>query len=572
MAVEKTMSAAEQPESPEAAAVRELLKLLVKAQKARRLYQAKNAISDRLQTELFLKLSSHFDERGSFTLIIREFRIMLGEDLVYESHDRNDSLAFLLFRDGIRRLSFHPGLQENELQDFLKCLNRVALLSNEQDDLVTLFWDADFKSIKYFAVEELSTETDGPRLEEQLSSGTSDGERGSGAAPDAADLEDIEQPVSHLPVEACSLKEHEIEALRAELAREEQDPFGIAVVELAIDLTLLEPGREQRKELAKNTTDIFNRLLANEDLEAVVQAFEHMSGLAEMAFQSNEKVQDLYRSLTQSLAESQHLEQFLEHVESHRSVKPHQITAYLARLGKIALPELVAWMGRMGTAAHRRGVTDAVLANEAENALEELARHLPPLRDTLDAAFTREALYLLTNLPAEQTFPLVQNLLSSSHAATRREAIQVLGRFPDRQIDPICLRLLGDGDLEVRSTALDILVRSGRPELAEPILDHTTRARGFDDRGLSEKRRIFAAVAKLGGPGSLDWFVEMLSQEGRKWFASRREREAREAVVHGIRIVGTDEARQLLRKMAETGDRHVRTACLKELAAERGIS
>ena len=262
LAVEKTVPAAEQPESPEAAAVRELLKLLVKAQKARRLYQAKNAISDRLQAELFSKISSHFEEQGSFTLIIREFRIMLGEDLVYESNDRNDSLAFLLFRDGIRRLSFHPGLEEKELQDFLKCLNRVALLSNEQDDLVTLFWDADFKSIKYFAVEELNAETDGPRLEEQLSSGTSEGHRGSGTAPDAADLKDIEQPVAHLPVEACSLKEHEIEALRAELAQEEQDPFGLAVVELAIDLTLLEPGREQRKELAKNTIDIFNRLLA----------------------------------------------------------------------------------------------------------------------------------------------------------------------------------------------------------------------------------------------------------------------------------------------------------------------
>jgi HEAT repeat protein len=297
-----------------------------------------------------------------------------------------------------------------------------------------------------------------------------------------------------------------------------------------------------------------------------------MSGLAEMAFQSNEKVQNLYSSFTQFLAEARHLDRFLEHVEAHRSIKPPQITAYLARLGKGALPGLVAWMGRMGTAVHRRAVTEAVLSHETEDALEELGRHVPPHRDILDAAFTREALHILANLPTEHTFPLVENLLSSSHATTRREAIQALGRFPDQQIDPLCLRLLGDGDIEVRSTALDILVRSGRETLAEPILDHTTRARGFDDRGLSEKRRIFAAVAKLGGPGSLDWFTEMLSQEGRKWFASRREREAREAVIHGIRIVGTEQARRLLREMAESGDRHVRAACLKELAAERGTA
>ena len=29
---------------------------------------------------------------------------------------------------------------------------------------------------------------------------------------------------------------------------------------------------------------------------------------------------------------------------------------------------------------------------------------------------------------------------------------------------------------------------------------------------------------------------------------------------------------EMLREMAETGDRHVRAACLKELAAERGTS
>ena len=168
MAVEKALPREQPQESPETATTREILQVLVKAQKARRLYQAKNAIPDRLQKELYSKISAHLDEVRTFSLTIREFQILLGEDVVYESDDRNDSLAFLLFRDGIRRLTFETGLQEPELQTFLKCLNRVAVLSNEQDDLVTLFWDADFKSIKYYAIEELTDEPDGPRLQESI--------------------------------------------------------------------------------------------------------------------------------------------------------------------------------------------------------------------------------------------------------------------------------------------------------------------------------------------------------------------------------------------------------------------
>jgi len=140
---------------PAAQRVREILRLLVKAQKALRLYQTGNAVSERLQAELFSTLSTHLDDFGSFTLTVREFRILLGGEAVYEGTDRNDSLAFLLFRDGIRQLTFGPGLTPNELHRFLTCLNRVAVLANEQDDLVTLFWEEDFKAITVYAARTL---------------------------------------------------------------------------------------------------------------------------------------------------------------------------------------------------------------------------------------------------------------------------------------------------------------------------------------------------------------------------------------------------------------------------------
>ena len=164
-------SVGEQPD-PEAAAARELLIVLVKAQKAQRLYQGKGPVLDRLEQELFTKLSAFLERYGPLNLGIREFQILYGEDVVYENKKRNESLAFLLFRDGLRKLSFDPGVEPRELRSLLESLGRTVVGGNQQHDIVTLLWEQDFSAIRYFAVEELSPEAEGPRLEEQLASGS----------------------------------------------------------------------------------------------------------------------------------------------------------------------------------------------------------------------------------------------------------------------------------------------------------------------------------------------------------------------------------------------------------------
>ena len=551
-------------ESPQTLSVRAVLQVLVKAQKALRLYHASNAISVRLQEECFSGMSAHLDQYGAFTLTIREFRILMGEDRVYESDDRNDSLAFVLFRDGIRKLTFNPGIEQRELQGFLACLNRVSVLSNEQDDLVTLFWEEDFRAIQYYAVDELATNVVGPRLQDQLASGSLEPGEGGGAPADVVNLKDIEQPAAFLPVDACRLSEQEIEALRAELARDESALFATAVVELAIELTLQESPEEEQKSLAENLTSIVNRLLSEGKLEEVSRAFEHLKGLTEMSFRDSQPVCALNAKLSQFLSAPEQVERFLEQAEGHRSLKPAALTAYLARLDPGAVTALVPWMGRMTTPARRRAVAEAVLA-AGDPGQSELERHLLTGEQVLDEAFLREISYVLVHTPASRALPMVEKLLRAPDVQVRRQMVAVLGRLKDPQTDELCLSVLADSDPEIRSSALDTLVRRGNPELAKSILDRATHAPEFYDRSLAEKRRVFAAVAKLGGVAALDLLVPLLRLDERRWFASKTEREGFAAVIHGIRLVGTEESRELLREIADKGNRAVRAAALKAL-------
>jgi hypothetical protein len=507
-------------------------------------------------------------------LVVLEFHLKLEDDVVYESSDRNDSLAFLLYRDGVRRLSFHPGLELDELRAFLGCLNRVAVLANDQDDLVTLFWEQDFHAIRYFAIEELSTADAYPRLEEQLASGelSCEGAAGHGEGVSL----DLEQPVSTVPVEACRLADAEIEALRAELADEVAAPFQHIVTELAIELTLLEDDDEERGELVNHLVAIADSLIAEGSLGELAAMEEHLDGLATMVFRDEDRVCDLAATFLKRLSEPARVGAFLGKVDEHHAPKPEVLTGYLARMGRDCIPALLTWMGRLSSSAYRRAVTNALLISE-DGGVDTLADNLPldapgtsPREQLEHRQFVRELLHALSHHPGERALPVLERLLGARDPETRREAFVAISRYPDESVDELLLARLSDPDPEIRATALDTIVRRAKSELGERALERMLGTGALTEQSLNEKRRFFAAVAKLCGDSVLHAFGAQLNGKEDRWFTSKKDKELAEAVAHGIRMIGSGDALALLRRLSEDAPRFVKAACAKELARETG--
>jgi HEAT repeats len=565
----KALASENPQETPRTSAVRELMRLLVKTQKAHRLYDARNAVAERLESELFERLGRFVTDEGEIHLVVQESQLRSEDEVVYESSDRNDSLAFLLYRDGIRRLSFGAGLELEELRAFLSCLNRVALLSNDQDDLVTLLWEQDFHAIRYFAIEELSENESYPRLQDQLA--TSAGREGSGGEPGEAVSLDLEQPVSTVPVEACRLEAIEIEALQQELASEEKAPFRQNVSELALELVLLETDEAAQAEIGRNLLDIVERLIADGDLFELAGIHEHVDGLATMVFRAEAGIQKLASDLTRALSEPKRIEAILEMVESVHAPKPDTLTAFLVRLGPSTGASLLPWMGRFSSPAYRRAVTSALLFFEG-GGLSILDTALPlggPPEDPKDRMrhrqFVREAVHAISRHGASEALPRLERLLKATDPETRRESFVAATRYGEEGVLTLCLERVADGDSEVRQVALDTLVRRGRPELGLLILERSLANPRFREHSLNEKRRLFAAVAKITGEAALDPFRRLLLAKEDRWFASQKDRQFAEAAAHGIRVVGTPGARRILEECAQNGPRLARAACAREL-------
>jgi hypothetical protein len=557
------------------AGVREVVRLLVKTQKAQRLYDAKNAVTERLELDLFERMSELMAEEGEVPLTILESSIRCEEQVVFESAERTDSLAFLLYRDGIRRLSFSPGLELSELRAFLRCLNRVALLTNDQDDLVTLLWEQDFHSIRYFAIEELARTDAYPRLSDQLS--TPESARSDGPRAPAVSL-DLKQPVSTVPVEACRLLSAEIEALQKELQDEERAPFRQLVSELALELVLLEDGESERGEIEEEIVAIADRLIEDGDVPELVGMHEHLEGLSTMFFRNVASAQQLFSKLNAALVDSARFDRILGQVEATHAPKPEALTVFLAKLGPLAGPPLVSWMGRFSSPPYRRAATAALLYL-ADGGLALLAQALPdgpapsgPEERMRHRQLVREVVFALSRQPAARGLPLLERLLSSPDAETRRESFLAISRYPEERVRELCLEKLLDSDPEVRTAALDTLVRRGSPEGGLRIQERLLASPLFEKLPLLEKRRLCAAVAKLASESALEPFHRVLNESrGReeRWFTKRKDRDFFEAVAHGIRMVGSPRARQILEEVSRSGGKLARAACLKELSGAR---
>ncbi|HVN31755.1 MAG TPA: hypothetical protein VMT45_07180 [Thermoanaerobaculaceae bacterium] len=113
------------------------------------------------------KFEGFLAQHGEMDLVFRPWDIVLGNEVVYSDKDRERSLAFRLYRDGVRSLVIRPGLEWSELITLIGILSvRYKGVRTQEDDVVTLLWRADFKHIEVAAVEGLvAGEDDAPDIQ-----------------------------------------------------------------------------------------------------------------------------------------------------------------------------------------------------------------------------------------------------------------------------------------------------------------------------------------------------------------------------------------------------------------------
>jgi hypothetical protein len=118
------------------------------------LYDPGNEAVQRFLTTLLEAFGAALAAEGQVAVNVHPFELKFEGQTVYLNRDRERSLAFRLYRDGVRILTFYAGFDWEELTRLLEVLSiRLTGVHQREEDLVTLLWKANFQHLEIAAVE-----------------------------------------------------------------------------------------------------------------------------------------------------------------------------------------------------------------------------------------------------------------------------------------------------------------------------------------------------------------------------------------------------------------------------------
>ncbi len=130
--------------------VQEITIDLIKTIKAAQIYQINHPSFKIFYKQFFQDITEYLKINNYFILKIERFSIRYEEIIIYEETEKDISIAFKLFKDGIREIKFTEGITEDELLIFVEIVSRT----DREQDIALNLWECDFSHITFYVVEE----------------------------------------------------------------------------------------------------------------------------------------------------------------------------------------------------------------------------------------------------------------------------------------------------------------------------------------------------------------------------------------------------------------------------------
>jgi hypothetical protein len=521
-----------------------VLTALARASRAFVLYKPSNATVRQLLADYQAKAEAALARHGELRVAVRPFELAVDGEVVYRDTDREKSLAFKLFRDGVRRLHLLPSASWEELLELLEILAvRCTGVRQSEDDILTLLRKAEFRGITVEAVEGFTPAEEEPELDVDETV-----ERARRVQPPAGWDTPVRKLPAPGPIEYRPLPAAALEALRS-LA--EKDVSELAL-ELARDL-LAEAMRAgwptPNPDLIAFFAELRDGLLASGQLGPLRQLVDVLAeaGKGEMRDE-----------LLQGLGDARTLDIVLASVPEEEAQLPPDLAPFLPLLGIEAALERLA---TEATEGRRRLLIEIVLARLPAEAPAVLAR-LPSLEPLLARKLARE---VVARAP-ERATEAGRQLLAQQDENLRLEGLALLEGAQGVPIRPLCA-LLNDRSEPVRTRTAELLGRRGGSAVVADLRAALEQDR---ERSPREVEAIGRAIARADPPGAAPILLEWMSAKGGLLRGlNARQRALQSAAVAGMEILPGPMPEQSLRALADRSKGELRRQCLLALTRRR---
>ena len=533
---------------------RDVVMVLVKTVRATKMYLPNNPVYIKFREELGEKFESFFKEEELMSFNVGRYELtFLGQE-VYQNPDKEDNMALMFFKDGVREFSFHRGIAGEEIGAFIDILKFDEKARGLDDDLVTLMWEKDFQNVTYTLADEGLGEEWGDDSGEDAND-----------SPGAADARDA-QPS---PGDGARIL----------------STGGVPGVPGALDLRAMDDGFEAVRgsfkppddlALLTELTDIFYDILLTEPdeerfgtvVESIGRALEIFVDRGELA-QATVLVMKVRELETDErlAGRLQVLDGVMERACSDPVIK--KVGACIGQGGPAAMESAGSYLMGLDTRVVGPvvGLLESVDSRMSRKALCEIlvglcagsAAPLVPFLSHRSWFVVRNVVMVLGRVGDPEAVAALGGCLRHREAKVRRETLQTLSALKCSKSEDLLEGCLRDADGTNRIFAGRLLANMN-PGRAFESFSALLREKEFERRPFEERKEFFELFGRTGREKALPMLAGRFARKGFLGVVKRDD--ARACAAYGLAAAGGDEAYGLLKTESGSKSKLLRNACL----------
>jgi hypothetical protein len=566
---------------PELASAKRLLTLLDRTAKSSRTYGATNPVAQTFFQQLFEGLTDHLATYSKLAFLVQRSELYFGGEVIYRSEQEssNENVAFKLYSDGIRELTFLEGLPAEDLSYLLDSLWDSLDPEEEDDDIVTRLWSMNLSTITLVTAEEIAKVSTGGDVFALPVTGAMVASESS-----LRDLLDREQAKVKKERErgpdGASSTGHNASGGGA--GRFQSGHVGYDITEEELAALAKEIETERTRDNTTYLLDMLTAILASEKSPAILTKLldlwgnvidslaaqgkwpllDSVLGLLRTTTEIRPDLSDEHKTQLAALLDNFARPERMRMMETYLNRTPGASTeglpAVLLTLTQAAVPALCALLAALEAPTHQ-----AIVAG----ALEVLAKDQPDhlLRGLSDRRprYVKNLLAILLKWNNPRFIESVEKLVRYPDVQVRKEVVRAIGILRPNGNGAKLVSFLNDAEESVRLAALKLLM-SGQYKAAYSTWSPFVSTDTFMDRTLSEKRAMFLAMRATSGDDVIPYFESVLTE--RSWTNRKKKEELAMLAAEVLGKLATPAGLAVLELGQKKGSTAVRQACSAALA------
>ncbi|HMJ57719.1 MAG TPA: HEAT repeat domain-containing protein [Gemmatimonadales bacterium] len=549
------------------------MQVISKGMRATQLYLPNNPVYQRAVDNIRGAFRGIWQATDDLIFDIGETEMRWEDNVVYSQDQRNESIAWTLYKDGVRSLTFKPGVEDAEMVRFLAVLHQAKnLQADAPDDLLTLLWAEDFQFVNY-TFRELASENavpiergEGPAIP----GGGAGGETGEGRGTDPSTIRrqvEEEAPpkrdglvsVDDFDTTLYFLDDKEIEYLHKEVEREYAQDLRRNVLAMLFDLLELQTYGTVRSELISILENFIPYLLGAGDFRSVAFILRESKVIQQRARELIPEHRATLESLPTRLSQADALSQLLQSLdEAAGHPSEEELSELFTELRAEALATLMGWLPRL---------TNERVRELVKGSAERLATtHAPEVLKALgsdDPAVQLEMVRLAGRLKLPGAPDGMGPLLEKGDRELKLVVVEALTTIATPNAVRLLEKAIDDGDRDVRIAAVKFLGQRGHRN-AFPRIEAAVLGSKLKDSDLTEKMTFFEAYGALAGTAGIPTLEKLLVPKG-GLLARKEDPETRACAAMALGKIRAPAAREVLQKVSQDKEPLVRNAVSRAL-------